>query len=115
MFFKDKSRAEDAVDFLRAESAEAAFYEKAAEEVASGSRVEGVWVRALAENDMDEAKAAAAYMRMRVEIMKAEFVVETTVAEERAKEAAMAAEKDISEVDRRKAQMAKNFANADGD
>ena len=112
MLFKTKTKAEakDAVDFLRAESAEAGFYEKAAEEIAAGSRVEGVWVRALAENDMDEAKAAAAYMRMRVEIMKAEFVVETTVVEERAREAAVAAEKEITEADRRKAQMAKNFA-----
>ena len=52
--------------------AEEQLYAQAAEEVASGQIRQGLWAKAIAETGGDEAAAKANYLKLRVEIMKAE-------------------------------------------
>ena len=52
--------------------AEEQLYAQAAEEVASGQIRQGLWAKAIAETGGDEAAAKAHYLKLRVEIMKAE-------------------------------------------
>jgi len=52
--------------------AEERLYAQAAEEVASGQIRLGLWAKAIAETGGDEAAAKANYLKLRVEIMKAE-------------------------------------------
>ena len=47
-------------------------YAHAAEEVASGQIRQGLWAKAIAETGGDEAAAKAQYLKLRVEIMRAE-------------------------------------------
>ena len=55
--------------------AEEQLYAQAAEEVASGQIRQGLWAKAIAETDGDDAAAKARYLKLRVEIMKAEAEV----------------------------------------
>ena len=56
-------------------------YEAAANEVASGQIRQGIWAQAIAETDGNEAAAKARYLKLRVEIMKAEADVMTYATE----------------------------------
>jgi hypothetical protein len=106
MEFTRRSDAQKLAEYLADAAAEASFYQEAASELADGKRIEGVWIKALANNEMDEAKAAGAYIQKRVEILKAERYLEVAKVEE-AEEKRLS---EMTEADRRKAQMAKNFA-----
>ena len=55
--------------------AEEQLYAQAAEEIASGQIRQGLWAKAIAETDGDDAAAKARYLKLRVEIMKAEAEV----------------------------------------
>ena len=66
--------------------AEEQLYAQAAEEVASGQIRQGLWAKAIAETGGDEAAAKAQYLKLRVEIMKAEADVTDFVAKEAARE-----------------------------
>ena len=55
--------------------AEEQLYAQAAEEVASGQIRQGLWAKAIAETDGDDAAAKARYLKLRVEIMQAEAEV----------------------------------------
>lgn len=52
--------------------AEEHLYELAAEEIANNQIRPGLWAKAIAESDGDDAKAKARYIKLRVETMKAE-------------------------------------------
>ena len=52
--------------------AEEHLYELAAEEIAANNIRPGLWAKAIAEADGDDAKAKARYIKLRVETMKAE-------------------------------------------
>ena len=52
--------------------AEEQLYEFAAEEIAANNIRPGLWAKAIAETDGDDAKAKARYIKLRVETMKAE-------------------------------------------
>ena len=52
--------------------AEEQLYAHAAEEVASGQIRQGLWAKAIAEADGDETAAKGRYLKLRVEMMKAE-------------------------------------------
>ena len=52
--------------------AEEHLYELAAEEIAANNIRPGLWAKAIAESDGDDAKAKARYIKLRVEAMKAE-------------------------------------------
>ena len=52
--------------------AEEQLYEAAAEEIAANNIRPGLWAKAIAESDGDDAKAKARYIKLRVETMKAE-------------------------------------------
>ena len=66
--------------------AEEQLYAQAAEEVASGQIRQGLWAKAIAETGGDEAAAKAHYLKLRVEIMRAEAEVTDFVAKEAARE-----------------------------
>ena len=53
--------------------AEEQLYEFAAEEIAANNIRPGLWAKAIAEADGDDAKAKARYIKLRVETMKAEL------------------------------------------
>lgn len=55
--------------------AEEQLYALAAEEVACGQIRQGLWAKAIAETGGDDAAAKARYLKLRVEIMKAEAEV----------------------------------------
>ena len=55
--------------------AEEQLYAHAAEEVSSGQIRQGLWAKAIAETGGDDAAAKARYLKLRVEIMKAEAEV----------------------------------------
>ena len=55
--------------------AEEQLYAQAAEEVSSGQIRQGLWAKAIAENGGDDSAAKARYLKLRVEIMKAEAEV----------------------------------------
>ena len=65
--------------------AEEQLYAQAAEEVASGQIRQGLWAKAIAETGGDEAAAKAHYLKLRVEIMKAEAEVTDFAMNEAAK------------------------------
>ncbi|MDC6459922.1 hypothetical protein PQY66_06235 [Luminiphilus sp.] len=52
--------------------AEEKLYELAAEEITANNIRPGLWAKAIAESDGDDAKAKARYIKLRVETMKAE-------------------------------------------
>lgn len=52
--------------------AEEQLYEFAAEEIAANNIRPGLWAKAIAEADGDDAKAKARYIKLRIETMKAE-------------------------------------------
>ena len=66
--------------------AEEQLYAQAAEEVASGQIRQGLWAKAIAETGGDEAAAKAKYLKLRVEIMKAEVEVVEFAAKEAARD-----------------------------
>ena len=66
--------------------AEEELYAQAAEEVASGQIAQGLWAKAIAETGGDEAAAKAQYLKLRVEIMKAEAEVVDFAAKEATRE-----------------------------
>ena len=72
--------------------AEEQLYSKAAEEVASGQIRQGPWAKALAEADCDESAAKGRYLKLRVEIMRAEADVVDYAIKQGAKDAALDAE-----------------------
>ena len=65
--------------------AEEQLYAQAAEEVASGQIRQGLWAKALAEADGDETAAKGRYLKLRVEIMRAEAEVTDFAMNEAAK------------------------------
>lgn len=71
-------------------------YEAAANEVASGQIRQGIWAQAIAETDGNQAAAKARYLKLRVEIMKAEADV-MTYATEQAKRASRGSEESKSD------------------
>jgi hypothetical protein len=71
--------------------AEEQLYAQAAEEVASGQIRQGLWAKALAEADGDETAAKGRYLKLRVEIMRAEAEVTDYARKQAAKEADQAA------------------------
>jgi len=73
-------------------------YEAAANEVASGQIRQGIWAQAIAETDGNEAAAKARYLKLRVEIMKAEADV-MTYATEQATKASRESEESHSDAD----------------
>ena len=60
--------------------AEEQLYEFAAEEIAANNIRPGLWAKAIAESDGDDAKAKARYITLRVETMKAEADLSSYVA-----------------------------------
>ena len=81
--------------------AEEHLYELAAEEIGANNIRPGLWAKAIAEADGDDAKAKARYIKLRVETMKAEADLSTFVKEETAK-----ATKDAEEAEAAKAERA---------
>ena len=65
--------------------AEEQLYAQAAEEVASGQIRQGLWAKALAESDGDETAAKGRYLKLRVEIMRAQAEVTDYVRKQAAK------------------------------
>jgi len=62
---------------------EEALYAEALREIESGQRRDGIWAKAMAESDMDQGKAGAKYIKMRVQSLKDEvtlFIAEATKA-----------------------------------
>ena len=54
---------------------EEALYAEALREIESGQRRDGIWAKALAESDMDQGRAGAKYIKMRVQSLKDEITV----------------------------------------
>ena len=81
--------------------AEEQLYAQAAEEVASGQIRQGLWAKALAEADGDETAANGRYLKLRVEIMRAEADLVDYAIKRAAKDAALDAEanKPLKEID----------------
>jgi uncharacterized membrane protein YdbT with pleckstrin-like domain len=77
--------------------AEEHLYELAAEEVASGQIRQGIWAKAIAETDGNDAAAKARYLKLRVEIMKAEADVMTYATDQAAKQAEQTARSESDE------------------
>lgn len=65
----DRFRTQSAVSRL----AEEALYAEAMREIESGIRRDGIWAMALAEANMDQSKAAARYIKLRVQSLKDEM------------------------------------------
>ena len=61
--------------------ADEALYAEALREVEAGLRRDGLWARALSECEMDQKKAAALYLELRVQSMKDELLLATRQAE----------------------------------
>ena len=61
--------------------AEEQLFEFAAEEIAANNIRPGLWAKAIAESDGDDAKAKARYIKLRVEAMKAEADLSSYVQE----------------------------------
>ena len=75
----DRYRTVSAVSRL----AEEALYAQAMREIESGIRRDGIWAMALAEANMDQSKAAATYLKLRVQSLKAEMDLTRKVVDER--------------------------------
>ena len=77
---------------------EEAFYAEALREIESGMRRDGIWAMAMAESDMDQGRAAAKYIKLRVQSLKDEAAlrIEAAAAQEKlnAKRIADAADAD---------------------
>lgn len=54
---------------------EEALYAEALREIESGQRRDGIWAKALAESDMDQGKAGAKYIKLRVQSLKDEVTL----------------------------------------
>jgi len=54
---------------------EEALYAEALREIESGQRRDGIWAKAMAESDMDQDKAGAKYIKLRVQSLKDEVTV----------------------------------------
>lgn len=54
---------------------EEALYAEALREIESGQRRDGIWAKAMSESDMDQGKAGAKYIRLRVQSLKDEITV----------------------------------------
>ncbi len=54
---------------------EEALYAEALREIESGQRRDGIWAKAMAESDMDQGKAGAKYIKMRVQSLKDEVTL----------------------------------------
>lgn len=77
---------------------EEAFYAEALREIESGMRRDGIWAMAMAECDMDQARAGARYIKLRVQSLKDEMTLQLSAAafaeEQRAAKAKLEAEAD---------------------
>ena len=91
--------------------AEEQLYAQAAEEVASGQIRQGLWAKAIAETGGDEAAAKAHYLKLRVEIMKAEADVTDYVRKQAAREADKAGARNSHSDD---VEMARRFLYGEG-
>lgn len=70
---------------------EEAFYAKAIREIESGDRRDGIWAMAMAESEMNQARASALYIKLRVQSLKDEMTLTAhseALAEQKRKEAA---------------------------
>ena len=76
----DRFRTQSAVSRL----AEEALYAEAMREIESGIRRDGIWAMALAEANMDQSKAAARYIKLRVQSLKDEIDLTQKVDDARA-------------------------------
>jgi hypothetical protein len=54
---------------------EEALYAEALREIEAGQRRDGLWAKAMAESDMDQGRAGAKYIKMRVQSLKDEITV----------------------------------------
>lgn len=54
---------------------EEALYAEALREIESGQRRDGIWAKALAESEMDQGKAGAKYIKLRVQSLKDEVTL----------------------------------------
>jgi len=54
---------------------EESLYAEAFREIESGQRRDGIWAKALVESDMDQVKAGAKYIKLRVQSLKDEITV----------------------------------------
>ena len=54
---------------------EEALYAEALREIESGQRRDGIWAKAMAESDMDQGKAGAKYIKLRVQSLKDEVTL----------------------------------------
>lgn len=55
------------------------FYAEALREIECGIRKDGIWAKAMAESDMDQGKAAARYIKLRVQSLKDEVTLQSTI------------------------------------
>jgi hypothetical protein len=72
---------------------EEALYAEALREIESGQRRDGIWAKALAESNMDQGKAGARYIKLRVQSLKDEVTL--SIAE--LKQASAAEQKRLAE------------------
>lgn len=68
----DNLKSADAANRLTEE----ALYAEALREIESGLRRDGIWAMAMAQSDMDTAKAAARYIKLRVQSLKDELMLQ---------------------------------------
>lgn len=54
---------------------EEAMYAEASREIESGQRRDGLWAKAMSESDMDQGKAGARYIKLRVQSLRDEITV----------------------------------------
>jgi hypothetical protein len=59
---------------------EEAFYAEALRELESGMRRDGIWAMAMAESDMDQGRAGARYIKLRVQSLKDEMTLQLSAA-----------------------------------
>lgn len=59
---------------------EEAFYAEALREIESGMRRDGIWAMAMAESDMDQGRAGARYIKLRVQSLKDEMTLQLSAA-----------------------------------
>ena len=59
---------------------EEAFYAEALREIESGRRRDGIWAMAMAECEMDQARAGARYIKLRVQSLKDEMTLQLSAA-----------------------------------
>jgi hypothetical protein len=59
---------------------EEAFYAEALREIESGMRRDGIWAMAMAESEMDQGRAGARYIKLRVQSLKDEMTLQLSAA-----------------------------------